>query len=527
MKAGVTMRACYTVNNVLDHTVGFIIDKRFYNNYQVKKNIEFIDNLELLSNGSIITDSELPVKQYTEYMKELYLELFQDNQFQRDIQSTLLDWKTNRNNLILQLEGTRQVGKTTELLKFAYSNYDYAIYINLSTDNNRFIEVVLESGINPLSIDKYCALSGYPNYVDSSNTILIIDEIQSSVTGYNSIRELRSNLNCDIVVTGSYLGQTFKREFFQPAGTIEVVQMFPLSFREFCRVYKKEEIYDSIDLYGNSNPSKYHELSELYNIYRQIGGYPRVIQEYLRTGSIESTYQVISNLLIIFERESRNYFSDTKETLVFKTVYEEGIKEMVSEKRGAGTKLVETITNIVKSSQKMLVSRDEVSRAIQWLIYSGIIGELNLYQDRTQSLPSRRMYYLDCGIASYISTEANIEESNKQGILTEIFAYSELYRLYKKPYATKKVKGTVPSFSIHGSYELDFAVIGTNGKIYGIEVKTNRGNPKSLKAFLDKNIIDVGILAKNTIGGTEERYSTIPIYLIAKLEQEFDKKIHK
>lgn len=106
--------------------------------------------------------------------------------------------------------------------------------------------------------------------------------------------------------------------------------------------------------------------------------------------------------------------------------------EMCSEKRGSGSKLTEIVTNLVKDSQKILVSQDEVSRAIQWLIYSGILGECNLCNngDINDIQPARRLYYMDCGIANYIVRQTGIVESNIEGMLTETFVYSELNRLY-------------------------------------------------------------------------------------------------
>ena len=57
-------------------------------------------------------------------------------------------------------------------------------------------------------------------------------------------------------------------------------------------------------------------------------------------------------------------------------------------------------------------------------------------------------------------------------------------------------------------------VLDTNNVIYGIEVKTTKGNPKSLKVFLDKSLVDKGIVAKLTKGGRGEAFDTIPIYTV-------------
>ena len=105
---------------------------------------------------------------------------------------------------------------------------------------------------------------------------------------------------------------------------------------------------------------------------------------------------------------------------------------MCSERKGSGNKLVDVVTQIVKDSQKMVISRDEISNAIQWLIYSGIIGECALCNNGNINdvIPARRLYYMDCGIASYIASQVALPESNLTGLLTETFAFAELYRLY-------------------------------------------------------------------------------------------------
>ena len=90
------------------------------------------------------------------------------------------DWKRFNSDKVLQVEGARQVGKTTEIKKFAYNNYEQVIYINLSVDNQEFVNKVIESGLNILSLHQYCQESGLPDYIDDKSTLLILDEIQVS-----------------------------------------------------------------------------------------------------------------------------------------------------------------------------------------------------------------------------------------------------------------------------------------------------------------------------------------------------------
>lgn len=155
-------------------------------------------------------------------------------------------------------------------------------------------------------------------------------------------------------------------------------------------------------------------------------------------------------------------------------------------------------------------------REIEWLIYCGIIGRSHLYLDgnKRNMVASRRTYYIDCGIANYIAIKAKLTDSDREGLLTETFTYSELLRLCKKKYSDKVVNESLPCFSVYENYELDFMLFDKDNKAYGIEVKTNTGDPKSLKDYLDKGLVDKGIVAKMTTGGHGEKFDTIPIYTV-------------
>lgn len=181
----------------------------------------------------------------------------------RDIQRTFREWLHLPDDRILFVKGARQTGKTTEILKFAYKEFEQVIYVSLAEKNSldNFIKMVINDSNKYLGMDEFCKqLKGYRNYYDSKNTILIIDEVQESPTVFNSLRVLRSDLKCRIVVTGSYLAQALNPEYFQPAGDTYDVEMSPLSFREFCRVFGVEKTLDNISISGEFSESVINAL---------------------------------------------------------------------------------------------------------------------------------------------------------------------------------------------------------------------------------------------------------------------------
>ena len=508
------MKAVRRVRDSGNNTVGFLLDDgNFYTLEMIKKNINVIENLTITKSGVIRSKHKLQIVMYKAISRKIYTTLSKQNPFARDIQKDLLDWKNDPLHKVLQSEGSRQIGKTTELLKFGYKNYEYVIYVNLASDDYNFQDLVLSSGIHTLSMETYCRQANLPSFVNIKNTLLILDEIQVSPKAYNSVRSIHHNLKCDLIVTGSYLGQILNSEYFQPAGTVSYLEMTPLSFGEFCRVFDKEDVLQNIDMYGDSDDKDYQKLLSLYNVYRQIGGYPEVVKTYLRTRSIEKSLKVVDNLMTTFSNESAVYLS--KEPLLFRAVFKAVAQEMANEKRGTGASLIGNLTSIVNQNRELLVSKKEVMTAIQWLIHSGIIGYCDLFvEGNFQNIAyARRIYFRDCGLVNYILNSAMIPKSSAEGLLSETFVYDELYRLHKE----SKLKRKDPSFSTKDGYELDFLVATKDFTRYGIEVKTSKGSIKSLTYFKSCGIIDKMVVAKETKGGKSNGILTIPIFTISRL----------
>ena len=433
-------------------------------------------------------------------------------ELERDTQKELLEWKEKRHQTVLQVEGPRQVGKTHEVRRFAYAEYDQVIYVNLVRDEFGFEDLLTEDDF----LKRYCEKAGLGPYCDNERTILIIDEIQESREVYNSIRDIRERCACDIIVSGSYLARTVNsRDFFLPAG-IAYLRMLPLSFREFCRSMGLEEKLVQLDPYGGSPEADYQQLESAYQIYRKIGGYPEVVTTYLKTKDLADCMDVLENLMRTFTAESSRFFSNSTAHSIFNEVYRAVMVQMAAEKKGTGKSFLEVVTNFVKDSVKEPVSRNEVRMASSWLMYSGIMGYCDLYNngDVTDVVSNRRAYFTDPGIANYISELVTIPKDAREGMLTETFAYTELNRLYQRSAGKRQVRGDKPCFSVCGDYELDFLVVDKEDRRFGIEVKTSDNRARSLLFYQEMGMVDYGFRAVPSRGGKGAKVSTIPIYLV-------------
>lgn len=510
-----SVKATHRVKDSNNKTVGFIVNGNYTNYYNAVKNINLIDNLILTSKGAVRSkEGELPVQSIRIVNEKRYNQLCMETPLVRDVQTELGQWKKNWHNKVLYVSGARQTGKTTEIFKFAYNNYEQIIYVNLADRKQlESFESAADNTSVLFGLIQYCRESDNAEFCNSDKTVLIIDEIQESSDIYNSIRALQGGLSCDIIVTGSYLGKTLNAKYFKPAGNTYDIEMLPLSFREFCRAFQKEELLMHISLYGKSASTEYETLTKLYRIYKRIGGYPAVVRTYLETKDVASCHKELQSILGRFTEESASYFQDTKCGMVFQNVYKAAFIAMTKEKRGTSAKDIKDITEFIRNDTNEHVSRREVNDAISWLKFSKILGGCDLYNQGNVAdlLSERRFYFMDCGIAMYLAQQTPLSNETVEGILAENFVYTELYRVYKE----NRLKGDKPCCSVYNEFELDFMLVDRNDKRYGIEVKSeNSAKHRSLDKYLENEFIDEAYLAEITRGGIGRQIRSIPIYTV-------------
>ncbi len=430
--------------------------------------------------------------------------------FKRDIENELKKWLSYFSNNILYLKGPRQIGKTSELIKFGTKNFKEVIYINLVDDNkNEFVEILNTSLSNFIDKFKTYIKDKFDiNYNDNAETLLIIDEIQSKPFVYEHLKLLNKILNCKIAVTGSYLGHLINMNSFTPIGSLYPVEMNTLNFKEFCRIFDKEDI-----LINSKTTDKNSDLEELYNLYKTIGGYPKIINFYLSNKknnelteeeNLELCKTELNILIESFLQESTKYFTDINMYEVFKHSLKGALLFMLKDKKGAANNILEDITKFTKENKKVFVNKTEINNSISWLINCGLINFCNgINLVSLEESFDRKIYFSDCSFVKILSENLLVDTSNIEGLLTETFVFNEI----------KKYK---PRFGIYDTNEIDFLVKSKNNKIIIIEAKTSNNEHKSLSTILNKKseIIDKAIYAGINDTYSIEKLNNIPYYRI-------------
>ncbi len=448
-----------------------------------------------------------------------------EHYLKRQVYDQMLEWKQQPGHSTLEISGARQVGKTYIVNKFADEQYKQKIYVNLlDFSGELFLELYedlrmeMKKGLrldNPVFelIKRY-----YPDFEDTPDTVVIIDEIQESSAIYNRIREFTRMLKSDFIITGSYLGRILNKEFKFSAGDLDTIEVLTLNFEEFLIAMNHYDLYEELDIYGESSENVHQELRALYQTYAAIGGYPAVVLEYMNSQSFPKCEKVLLKIINLFIQESKRYFDDILDAAVYQNIFSCVARILVKEKKGfEKDSFSEELQNIVVKDYSSNISKSSINRAIDWLYSSGIIGfagkipECSILDFKAKA----RCYFMDLGLANFYLGHIGCSEGEIAGIISENFVFLDLKRRLSHP---SELALETPAFATLGNGEIDFFVKTMHSrKTYAIEVKAGKKNSKTIQEVLEKKKADFVLFAKgSTYGGIKDNVITIPIYGISK-----------
>jgi len=438
-------------------------------------------------------------------------------EFKRDIYQELLEWKTSANHHALEVRGARQIGKTFIVDKFCKDNFKNVYKLDLGNPEtyNTLLVLFGEAFFNPslgaisnagTPLEMFQRI--FPDFVDNVNNILFFDEIQDSAFLYNMIRPINRQLKCRLIVSGSFLGHTINKEFFQPTGDLHTIIMRSMSFPEVLSAMGWRDMYETASLYGDSEPKIYEQLNFALEFYLRFGGHPKVV-EYALNKNMKFADAELEFIVERFCKESQTYNKAISDNVRMKdyligvaTLMLMGSEKSKPFKRDLGTIVGET-------------NRQSVNNALSWFWESGIIEPCHRFNDGKKHDITRdcRFYFTDPGIAQYISRRTGVHPSAISGHMHESFAYGCIRDMRIPSYEC-------PHFSSFGAGELDFMFfIHSSGKTHGvgIEVKAGKSTGKTIQGMFNKKILSYMIYAKgDTKGGRAEKSFTIPLPLLGR-----------
>lgn len=438
----------------------------------------------------------------------------------------LVAWKERPGHSTLEVSGARQVGKTYIVNRFADEQYSNKIYINLlEISGEYFLERYQElwqdmkegqAYENPV----YELIKRYqPDFIDSEDTIVIIDEIQESADIYNRIREFTRALKSDFIVTGSYLGRVLNSNFKMSAGDLSSLRIETLDFEEFVDAFGKRDIYDALQIYGMEMGQGYEEIDELFRLYTEIGGYPSVVMEYLETASKDRCREKLEDVIHLFCTESIRYFEDILDAAVYDNIFCNVARILYREKKGLDEdNFNESLQKLVIHEYDSNIGKAVCNRAIMWLQSAGILDFAGKVSEcKIMDFKGRcRCFFTDLGLTYYFLRKIGADVAGIKGTLYENFAFLELRRRVER---LREIALETPAYATYKGGEIDFYVKSLEGneKVYAVEVKSGKQAAPTGQLALEDGRIDYLLLLKGkTKGGKTDKILTIPIFLFSK-----------
>ncbi len=378
---------------------------------------------------------------------------------------------TSLSQQVLILQGARQVGKTSFVLN-AFNDLKEYPQLRL---NFLYPSSFKLGGFEYLGRDFFGSSPGGESFlanvereIKNNKTawplLIFMDEVDHHPVVMEAIQALAQfsdKFKC--VLTGSNLENiTIKNA---ATGRKKYFDLYPITFEEFLRASPDGKILDYFLEAGPQSKSFslfYHEkLKQLFKIYLRIGGLPRIVSVYL-DGDENEIPQIIKDLAVSIEEN-------------IKTIL--GEKAKLYEYEDVLRKLAFFSLNTLKYTplQVQHAGRQEAKRLVAKTVGARVAHKIRLFEDDKDL---SKYILFDCGIVNYLLNGSDLLKNQigekQSAILNETFVGCELVsRLVSRDDLCYWKSGI--------RAELEFLL--RSPRLVGIDVKTNKGDNKSLNSF--------------------------------------------
>ena len=396
----------------------------------------------------------------------------------RTAMDALLQWKEKINRKPLIIMGARQVGKTWLMKEFGKTHYEKTAYISFY--NNKRMDDVFQADFDIKRILMNLNIESGVT-ITPGDALIILDEIQDSPKVLESLKYFCEEApQYHVVAAGSLLGVTIHEGVSYPVGKVDLLDLYPLNFREFLYAMDEQSLADAL---ATKDYALIDNFSEKYLFwlknYYYVGGMPAVVDEFRQNRDYAEVRQIQNDIVRQYEGDFGKHV-DARTLPRIRLVWDSVPLQLAKENK-----------KFFFGQIKKGARSSEYEIAIQWLVDCGLIYKVNRVNEPNmplkayKSMNAYKLFVLDVGLLGAMSElEAeSILEGNDifiefKGALTEQYVLQQLISDTRyNPYYFGTEKAT---------FEQDFLI--QKGKdIVPIEVKAGENiRSQSLKAYCDK-----------------------------------------
>ena len=383
---------------------------------------------------------------------------------EREIIDQFKAWKDAPDRKPILLKGARQIGKTWAMETFGKECFKYCVKFDF--DRQQELKSVFQATKDPQRLIKELTL-----YCDqpiiAGETLMIFDEIQECEEALNSLKYFREEApRYHIIAAGSLLGVAVKkRKMTVPVGNVKIINMFPITFKEFLRASDSRtyEYIDSLEEICHLPEIILQKLRTEYRRYQVSGGMPEVVVSLLEDKGVGEVESVLQDILDLYELDFAKY-AEPREIPRIHAVWHSLPAQLSKENR-------KFIYKVIKTGARSKDYED----ALMWLEDAGMI--YRIFSISKPGMPisayeetnAFKVYACDCGLLRRLAhlpasvvTDPIANYTEFKGAMAENAVLQSMIPLMddQKPYY----------WTSPGTAEVEF-VIQWDDKIIPIEVK--------------------------------------------------------
>ncbi len=421
----------------------------------------------------------------------------------------LKKWKENPDRKPLVLMGARQVGKTWLMREFGrlfYKNVAYVSFYNNSAMKNLF-----ESDYDINRLISYLSIEvGFA--IEKENTLIILDEIQNAPKAFESLKYFCEEAgDYHIMAAGSLLGVALHQGVSYPVGKVDLLNLYPLSFREYLCAVSEKALSDALLSKDFSLIDGFAEkyIYHLKNYY-YVGGMPEVVKNFVLHGDYNEVRQIQKNILVQYKGDFGKH-AGANELPRINMVWDSIPMQLARENR-----------KFFFGKMKKGARSSEFEVAIQWLLDSGLVHKvsrvnephvpLSAYKD----FSAYKLFVLDVGLLCAMS------ELDAKSIIDGNTLFVEFKGALSEQYVQQELVASTPYTAYYygsekATFEQDF-LIQKNNSIVPIEVKAETNvRSQSLKAFYEKYKPNLSVRFSLLPYKRQDWMVNIPLYAVCLL----------
>ncbi len=418
-------------------------------------------------------------------------------------------WKENPRRKPLVLMGARQVGKTWLMKEFGRKFYEKVAYVSFFNNETIAKEFKTDYDVKRL-LSVLNIASGVT--ITPGDTLVILDEIQNAPEAFESLKYFCEDApEYHVMVAGSLLGVALHKGISYPVGKVDLLDLHPLSFREYLYAVGEKSLSDAIQAKDYSVIDLFSEkyISHLKNYYF-VGGMPGVVDVFRQDSDYQGARKVQRDIIAQYRGDFGKH-ADARELPKINMVWDSIPMQLAKENK-----------KFFFGKMKQGARSGDFEVAIQWLLDSGLVHKVHRVNEPRVPLAAYKdfsaykLFFLDVGLLGAMSEldAQTILEGNHlfvefKGALTEQFV---LQQLVCDTSYTPYYFGTGTA-----TFEQDFLVQkGMDAVPIEVKAETNVRS-QSLRAFYEKFHPEKSVRFSLLPYKDQDWMVNIPLYAVCNL----------